>query len=291
MDQPSPFADVLRFDAYSATVRNETVRSCAHRLSDLTGAFPCKGRSGGRYDDVVNLDIEGRTAATVAHNSTSGLLLVEAKGHTTPAFVEALRGHFEDHSCPRADVCADFEAPGAFDYLVETIREHKGIRVYGGFDKLPDDADQGKTYAAGKRGGVAYVRAYEAGKHPDRQHLGRPDWARFEVEVRPHYAEDKRHAASMTPVQFCGLASWTLRVATAVIHADVPRYLGRLHVPPTMDRTGDYLAHTFRGWFTAAFEDGIDICRSFEELWAKEDEERRRRGLPPWRPKRTDDAQ
>lgn len=291
MEQPSPFADVLRFDAYAATVRGETVNSCAHELAEATGAFLCKGRAGGRYDEVLNLDIEGRTAATVAHNSTSGLLLVEAKGHTTPSFVDALRGRFEDHACPRADVAADFDAPGAFDYLVEVIRQHKGSRVYGGFGKLPDDINLGKTYEAGIRGGVAYARAYEAGKHPDRLHFGRPSWARCEFEFRPHYSEDKRHAASMTPLEFCGLAPWSRRVASALIESDVPRYLGRLHVPPTMDRTGDYLARTFRGYFTEAFENGIDLKRSFEEIWEKEDEQRRRRRLPPWRPKRVDGTQ
>ena len=102
------------------------------------------------------------------------IVYIEAKGENTPRVVDAIRRQFPLHSAPRLDVCEDYDEPGAFERLQAIVRASKGAKVKGGYVALPDDVQDGRTWAAGTRGGVGYLRVYEAGKHPDRVHLGRP---------------------------------------------------------------------------------------------------------------------
>jgi hypothetical protein len=194
---------------------------------------------------------------------------VEAKGETTPALVEAIRGNFS-HTVPRADVCEDVDQEGAFESLQALIRDHKGPKVKGGYVALPDDVQDGRTWAAGVRGGVTYLRLYEAGKHPDRVAMGRPNWVRPELEVRPHYARDKAAAARMTPAEMWGLSAWTQRVGEALMGTSIARFEPEVR-KYSHSKTLRYLALNFRRVWEEMEANGEDIGRTLRYIREEED--------------------
>lgn len=260
----------MRFDAYAATIKERELGYVAETLATSLRGFICKGRPMRRYASTLNIDVENRTAAWVGLDAASGAVYVEGKGATSPALAKAIRVHFPEHSAPRLDVCEDYDEEGAFDALQAIVRGSKGVRVKAGYVALPDDVQDGKTWAVGARGGVGYVRLYEAGKHPDRVHLGRPNWARLELECRPHYARDKAAAALMSPLDVWGLSSWTQHVAQAVTTCEVSRFEPEVR-KYSFDKTTRYLAMTFRRHFEEMKSNGEDIGRTFQAVWEEED--------------------
>lgn len=261
----------MRFDAYCATVPGADLSLVGSLLSDSVNGIVSMGKPMRRYAEVYNVDAGARTAAWFARDSASGAIYIEAKGETTPSVAHAIRTHLPEHSVPRADVCEDYDAPGAFDSLLAIVRQHKGPRVKSGFKELPDDSKDGKTWQAGVRGGVSMIRVYEAGKHPDRLQEGRPGWVRFEGEFRPQYARDKAAAARMAPASFWGFSAWSHKVAEAVFRTDLQRFepLVRQY---SADRTTLYLARTFRRYFEEQFASGVLIEDTFREIWKADDE-------------------
>jgi hypothetical protein len=149
--------------------------------------------------------------------------------------------------------------------------------VKGGYVALPDDEQDGRTWAAGVRGGVGYIRVYEAGKHPDRVHLNRPHWTRIEGEIRPHYARDKVAAAKMQPLQVWGLTSWTHRVGEALTQCEIERFEPEVR-RYSHDKTTRYIANTFRRHLAEMMADGLDVGRTFQQVWDEEDAAERRPG-------------
>jgi hypothetical protein len=267
----------VRFDAYAGNVRGHEFGAVVGTLAEALGGIACQGRPMRRYGSVVRVEQAGHCAVWVGQDATNECIYFEGKGESSPVLVDAVRTAFKGHTVSRADVCEDFDAPGAFDALQALVRQHKGDRVKAGYVALPDDIEDGRTWAAGRRGGVAYARIYEAGKHPDRLHLGRPDWARAELEVRPHYARDKQAAASMSPVEVWGFAAWTKQVGEALMQVDVPRFEPP-HREQSFDRTTEYICRTFKRHLQQLLADlGDPVCvwREFEAVWAKHEAEDR----------------
>lgn len=265
----------MRFDAYAATIREREFGYVAEAIALSIEGIVCKGKPMRRYAQTLNIDHGPRTAAWVGFDASSGAVYVEGKGDTSPALAKAIRVHFPEHSCARADVCDDYDEPGAFDSLQSVIRTNKGPRVKGGYVALPDDAADGRTWAAGVRGGVAYIRLYEAGKHPDRVHLNRPNWVRPEGEFRPHYARDKIVAAKMAPIEFWGLTAWSHRVGEALTQCPINRFEPEIR-KYSHDRTTRYLANVFRRHWEEMLADGLHIERTLRAVWEEEDEYKRR---------------
>lgn len=265
----------MRFDAYAATIPGADVYRVSQVLASCLDGVVSRGRPVRRFSATLAIDVGPRMAAWVGLDATSGAVYVEGKGETSPQLVNAIRGHFPGHSAPRIDVCEDYDHPGAFEALQALVRGSKGPRVKGGYVALPDDQEDGRTWAAGKRGGVGYLRLYEAGKHPDRVHLGRPDWTRLELECRPHYARDKVAAASMSPLDVWGMAGWTHRVAQAVTQSPVSRFEPEIR-RYSSDKTTRYIALTFRRHLQEMHDQGEDIVRTFKAIWQEEDELRMR---------------
>jgi hypothetical protein len=261
----------MRFDAYAATIRDQKIDYVAHSLAECLEGIVARGKPMPRYGEVLNIDVGSRMAAWVGVNSDSGNIYVEGKGETTPGLAESLRVNFPDHTAPRIDVCEDFNEPGAFDALIRIVRGAKGPRVKGGYVALPDDVEDGKTWAAGVRGGVGFIRCYEAGKHPDRVHLCKPDWARLELECRPHYARDKAAAARMSPLEVWGMSSWTRAVGEAVTHVEIPRFQAEIR-QYSHDKTTRYIANTFRRHFEEMLANGEHIERTLRSVWEEQDE-------------------
>ena len=263
-----------RFDAYAPTLRGVSLESCVRVLESELG---CAARSGGsrrRYGQVVDLKIGADLVAWVGHDHASGDLYLEAKGETTPEVVQAVRGHWPKHSAARLDVCGDWDGELMFDYLQEVAREVKGQKVRAGYVALPDDPSEGRTWAMGKRGGVAYARLYEAGKQKEKAHWCRPNAVRFELEARPHYARDKVAAATMTPAQVFGITPWSRRVAAALFQREIERFEAEVKIS-THDRTTLYIARAFRRHFSEMLEDLGDwecVGRELASVWAGDDE-------------------
>jgi hypothetical protein len=263
----------MRFDAYAGTVRGKDLQEVAEVIARDSFGFVDFGKPMRRYGEVLEVKAENRQVAWVGRDRASGDLYFEGKGETTPSFSESIRANF-DHSVARADVCEDFDGEGYFDYLVELARKNKGPKVYSGFSVLSDRPEDGRTWVAGTRGAVSYIRIYEAGKMAERAHWERPNAVRFEGEFRPHYARDKQAAASMAPADFWGLSAWSHRVAEIVLQSELNRY----QAPPkdySEDRTEVYLARTFRRFWQERLGDygsWSAIGANFEQVWKADDE-------------------
>lgn len=266
----------MKFDGYGATIRGDVTHSyVAHALAERLDGIACKGKPIRRYGDTLNIDMGNRMAAWIGQDSTTGHIYVEGKGETSPVLVEAIRELFPSHTAPRIDVCEDYSNPGAFEQLQAVIRGHKGARVKGGYVALPDNVEDGRTWAAGVRGGVGYLRLYEAGKHPDRLHLAMPDWVRAELECRPHYAKDKAAAARMSPAEVWGMSSWTHSVGQALTQSELPRYQPEAR-EFSHDKTVLYLATKFRRCLETMLEDGLHLESTFRQIWQENDDLKRR---------------
>lgn len=263
----------MRFDAYAGTIRERSLVEVAEGIQSTLGARILNGNAMRRYGQVLNIDLQGRQAAWVGYDKANESVYFEGKGETSPALVECIRAKFPEHQTARADVCEDYDEPGAFELLVDTVRQHKGDRVKGAFVNLPDDPSDGRTWCAGVRGGVAFMRVYEAGKMAERRALGRPNWARAELEARPHYARDKIAAATMSPIEFWGYAAWSQRVGQALAKVPIPRFEPALR-DGSFDKTTEYLAKTFRRHWMEMLSDFGDwecIGREMQEIWAADD--------------------
>lgn len=266
----------MQFDAYGATIRGDySALKVAGMLSEQLLGVVCKGKAVRRFGETISIDVNNRMAAWVGQDTTTGNIYVEGKGETSPQLVQAIREQFPDHTAPRIDVCEDYSHPGAFEQLQGVVRDHKGPRVKGGYVALPDNVEDGRTWAAGVRGGVGFIRVYEAGKHPDRLHLERPDWVRTELECRPHYAKDKAAAALMTPAEIWGMAGWTHAVGQALTQCELPRYHPETRVF-SHDKTVYYVATKFRRMFETMIDDGLHLEATLREIWAENDRLKKR---------------
>lgn len=264
----------MRFDAYAGSLREVQLEHAAEALSWSLKGLVCKGPKLRRYGDTLAIDVCGRTAVWLGRDEGNDSIFFEGKGETSPTLARGVRVHFPGHTVARADVCEDYDHEGAFDELQRIVRVHKGPKVQAGYVALPDDVEKGKTWAAGIRGGKAMVRVYEAGKHPDRLHLCRPNLARIEGEFRPHYAADKLAAASFSPLDFWGMAGWTHRVGEALAQVEIPRYEEEPRTQ-SFDRTTAYLARTYqRHWRQLLADHGDWECvgRELQAVWAADAE-------------------
>jgi hypothetical protein len=265
----------MRFDGYAGTLREVDFDLAARSIAHALGGEVERGQARRRYGEVLDINLEGRQAAWVGWDRGNGTVYFEGKGETTPDLAKAVRRHFKGHTVARADVCEDYDAPGAFERLVGLVRECKGPRVDAGFVRLPDDPDKGRTWSAGVRGAVGMIRVYESGKMRERLHLGRPNLARLELECRPHYAEQKVAAASMSPADFWGFTAWTHRVGEAITQVDLARYEGSVR-RTTEHKTTLYIARTFRRHLEGLLEreggDQAAVMQVFARVWAEDDQ-------------------
>ena len=262
----------MRFDGYGATIRTDTPREVALCLADALDTKPEKGPAIRRFGVTTGFNVGPKLAVWMGidPNPDTDIVYIEAKGENTPRVVDAIRRQFPLHSAPRLDVCEDYDEPGAFERLVGLVRASKGPRVKGGYVALPDDSNDGRTWAAGTRGGVAYLRVYEAGKHPDRIHLGRPNWVRPELEARPHYAKDKLAAASMSPLDVWGLCRWTQQVGQRLSGCEINRFEPQAR-QYSHDKTTLYIARTFRRHLEEMDRNGEDFMRTCRDVWDADD--------------------
>lgn len=263
----------------AGNVREVPFLEVVHAIGREVRGQLATGQPRGRYREVVNVDLGGRTAVWVAPDRVNECVFFEAKGETTPEVTQAVRRLFPGHTVARADVCEDYEAEGAFARLQALVRAHKGPRVRARYVSLPDDPTEGATWQAGQRGkgSTSCIRVYEKGKQPEYLAVGRPHWVRVELEAHPHYAKDKQAAAHMGPLDFWGLSSWTHRVGEVLTTVEIQRYEAELRVQ-TFDKTTRYIATKFRRHLEEMLSDLGDwecVGREFAAVWSEEDEARK----------------
>lgn len=260
----------MRFDAYSATIRNREIRYVVDALAQSIGGCVEEGPRLRRYGETVRISLEGDSVGWVGLDQGNGTVFVEGKGVHSPRWAKSIRTLFPEHTVARADVAEDYDEEGAFDRLRHVVTVAKGPRVYSGYNKKPDDPSLGTTWEVSKRGSPAYLRLYEKGKQPQNVSLGRPNWVRVEGEFRPHLAMHKQLAARMEPLHFWGLTAWSSRVAEAVTTCPITRFEAPIR-RYSNDKTTLYLARTFRRYFEEQLGCGIDVMRTFQEIWKEDD--------------------
>ena len=242
----------VRFDAYSATTTEALPEQLLSIVADAGGIAGLHNvREGKGFHTFgkrlsINND-EGVEWASIQWGGKQGeRTMLEVKGEHTPKAVEALRGRFQ-HRCTRVDACADFDAPRAFDRLLDACLQvkasHKLVgEKQGDWDDFPE---RGRTLYLGSRQSVCRVRLYEKGKQPEYRHLDRPDWARLEVQVRPS-KEAKTGFASLTPNEVWGASAWTRELAAAALaeHID-PHPAGTVYRRTERDAAIDWMCRQY----------------------------------------------
>lgn len=213
---------MVRLDAYTATTQ-------ALKPTDVLPwmFFPGDTLKQGKgfhtfAEQLAVEDESGDRVASVQWGGRQGdRIMVEVKGARTPAFVERLRSAAE-HRCTRVDSCADFDAPGAFERLLEPVlKAKKDHRLYGEQrGDWQDHPELGRTFYLGASSSPIRARLYEKGKQPEYRHLGRDDWARLELQVRPQ-KEAKSVFAKLSATEVWGASKWTRQLAAEVLMAHV----------------------------------------------------------------------
>lgn len=211
-----------RFDAYTATTRAAN----HYQLADLLGAdlSATEGRGFHSFGHRVGFrDQSGTEVGSVMWGGKQAdRVCIEVKGERTPEAVERLRGRFP-HRVTRVDSCADFDAPRAFSRLLRTCQAVKRAhRIWG--EKRGDWEDQpekGRTFYLGANTSPTRFRLYEKGLQPEYAHLGKPDWIRAELQVRPQ-KEARESFAALSPAEVWGASRWSRDLAASVLldHVD-----------------------------------------------------------------------
>jgi len=218
---------MVRFDAYSATTVEAKSSDLLSLLADAggLGSFH-KMRQGKGFhtfgDRIGIVNQDGIEWGSVQWGGRQGdRVMIEVKGEATPKAAELLRTRFP-HRCTRVDACADFDAPGSFERLLDACNQVKqGHRLKGEKQGDWDDFPElGRTLYLGARASVCRVRLYEKGKQPEYRHLERPDWTRIEVQVRPA-KEAKTAFSALSPTEVWGASAWTRELASKVLQEHV----------------------------------------------------------------------
>jgi len=218
---------MVRFDAYSATTTQAKAADLVQVLADAGGLGAMhklrQGKGFHTFGERIGItNANGVEWGSVQWGGKQGdRVMIEVKGEDTPKAVEALRSRFQ-HRCTRVDACADFDAPGAFERLLEACQHVKQVHRLKGEKQgdWEDFPELGRTLYLGARASVCRVRLYEKGKQPEYRHLERPDWARIEVQVRPA-KEAKSEFARLSPSEVWGASAWTRELAAKVLQEHI----------------------------------------------------------------------
>lgn len=217
---------MIRFDAYTATteaVKPGDAISLLVGSGGFGGVTLHQGRGFHQFAERVAIrDNTGSEFGSVHWGGRHGdRVMIEVKGESTPGAVERLRSGFE-HRCTRVDACADFDAPRAFERLYRACRVvKKAHSIIGGkAGDWEDFPEKGRTLYLGAKTSTTRMRLYEKGKQPEYVHLGRENWARIEVQVRPA-KEAKTTYSTLSPEEVWGASRWTRDLAASVLKAHV----------------------------------------------------------------------
>jgi hypothetical protein len=233
--------NVVRFDAYTAT----TSAANAYQLAALFGSDLEQKQGRGFHTFGHRLALSDESGSEVGFVQWGGgqgdRSMIEVKGERTPEVVERLRSLFP-HRVTRVDSCADFDAPGAFQRLLRPVRSVKRAhRIWGERRGDWQQPEKGRTMNLGAPSSPTKFRLYEKGKQPEYAHLGRVDWVRAEVQVRPQ-KEAKSSYAAITPLDAWGASRWSRDLAGHILadHVD-PHPAGTTYRQTDLETRLDWL--------------------------------------------------
>lgn len=280
------YINMVRFDAYSAT-------TTAAKYSDLLGILvgtaqalppslrqvPPPGNTGAKVpwenpitlkqgkgfhtfgERISVLDDTGVELGAVSWGGRQGeRVMLEVKGESTPKVVERLRSDFP-HRCTRVDSCADFDAPGAFERLLDLCTPVKRQFDLTGEKRgdWEDHPEQGRTWYIHAKPNT--LRLYEKGLTKEYLHLGMPNWTRIELEVHPTKTAKERFA-SLDPIEVWGASAWSREIAARVLREHVdPHTAGSVHRQSSFERRWHWMCvHYGATWMEALGEYGTYEC-------------------------------
>lgn len=265
---------MVRFDGYSAT----TQAANHYQLIDLFGEgfTPEQGRGFHSFGHRASVrDPVGVEVGAVMWGGVHGdRTMIEVKGENSPRVVEALRARFP-HRATRLDSCADFDAVGAFERIygaclhVKTKSARLKGEKRGDWDDHPED---GRTFYLGSQKSPVRTRLYDKGRQPEYRHLGRPDWCRLEVQVRPQ-KEAKTEFAALSALDVWGASPWTRELAASVLaeHLD-PHPPGTVWRKTPLEQRFHILCKQYGATFLELFEElgswecvGLSISEKLKE--------------------------
>jgi hypothetical protein len=233
---------MVRFDAYSAT----TTAANHYQLADLfgPGLTSYEGRGFHSFGHRLSLkDESGSEVGSVQWGGRHGeRSMIEVKGERSPEVVERLRGAFP-HRTTRMDSCADFDAPGAFDRLLGACMAVKAKHRLKGERKgdWQDFPELGRTQYLGTPQSVSMLRLYEKGRQPEYRHLGRNDWVRAEIQVRPA-KEAKTEFSKLSALDAWGASAWSRDLAGEILREHIdPHPAGTVYRKTSLDARLDWL--------------------------------------------------
>jgi hypothetical protein len=265
----------VRFDAYHGNVWQGSFQEVAECVAAQMKCRLDRGKSRSRYGLVLDVLDGLDPVGWVADDSANGTAYFEFKGQRTPDAASAIRAAWPGatHNVSRADVCEDYCEPGAHSRLVSLVdRAKQDPRVQS--DAItPRDGDRGETVYWGSRKSPLLVRVYEKGKQKENIHLGRPDWARLELQCRPAKSDQKQLASMLRPIDFWGFGRWTRNVAEAATSTPIERFAAP-NSPRQFDQKTYYLATANRRLLQELLEtfgDAECVFREFRSMWAHQD--------------------
>jgi hypothetical protein len=234
----------MRFDYYSGTVDRQAVQvvDVLSKGLDMVDVVPLTGNRHYRKGFKV---VRGEsTLSNVFFENVSGSTetLFTGKSSFAADVAGRIRSAFPSHSVTRADVCEDFDSPGSFDTLMQgllPIADQFNISVshQGDWHR----GINGRTLYFGSRDSVFYARLYEKGKQ-----LGvSPDWARFEIEVRPQ-GKGRLQASKLTEPEFFGCSTWGIAMGEHLSISDLRRVpVGSLYSKLPLEKKIDNLCKQY----------------------------------------------
>lgn len=195
-----------RWDWYQASTPLVSPGELIDSLSRDLGGEPLGTKPVNGYAQAVEIRRDDRRTALVLWGGFNPDPHVMATGQDAEPFAHALRSLTLQHRVSRADVCVDIDAPGAFDTLCTALRAvalQTGLAMQLISD--PDRPERGRTLYVGSPKSRGFVRLYEKGKKDD---PSRPDWVRFEVQLKPNEPALRSHLAALAPLDALGMVKW-----------------------------------------------------------------------------------
>lgn len=195
-----------RFDWYGATIQGVEPWRLVEMLAPIVGEETrvTSGMNGYQYG--MELRDEDRRTGLVMWGGHNPDPYAVASGQDAEVFALAIRTLQLPHRVSRADVCIDVDVEGAFDSLSAELRElalGSGLQLQLWQD--PERPERGRTLYVGSRKSRGFVRLYEKGRKDDPT---RPNWVRFELELKPEEVTQKAHLAESEPVDALGMVRW-----------------------------------------------------------------------------------
>lgn len=226
----------MRFDWYAATCPGAHPMELLEGLRVDLGGTVKEGRRRLGYGQAFQvIDKRDEVLCEVLCGSVGGNHVEPhacATGEAAHEFALALRQRLPAHRVTRMDAAEDYDEPGAFERITNTMMEVKARTGVKGRWIKPDEPEDGATYYLGSTSSSVSARGYQKGLqvrkklHPLTRSLVSEHWARLELQVRPGKGAAKEVAASCTPEQAWGFATWSQELAREAMALEVARIEG-----------------------------------------------------------------